>query len=211
MDEYYKILGVSPDADNDTIEDAYLKLRAKYAKDRFLEGEEGNIAAKNLTKLDEAYEEILSFREEMTVYRKDNSDTYQNNDFDGATLLDVSDAISAGDLKKAQEKLDAIQQKDAEWHYLQSVVFYKKNWVEQSKQQLEIAINMDPNNSKYTTAYNKLKAKMDSNQRSFQSNYSQGYGGNQQANGQQMGGTNDCLTFCATWCCMDMLCSICCQ
>ena len=207
MDEYYKILGVSPDADNDAIEDAYLKLRAKYAKDRFLEGEAGNIAAKNLTKLDEAYEEILSFREEMTVYRKDNSEANSNSDFGGATLLDVSDAITAGNLKLAQEKLDEIQQKDAEWHYLQSVVFYKKNWVEQSKQQLEIALQMDPGNQKYVGAHAKVVAKLNYANSQYADEF---HSGNANYNTQKQMGGDGCLDFCTAYCCAEIMCSLCC-
>ena len=198
MQEYFKILGLTEDATDEEIEVAYQSLKKKYSEDRFLEGSEGNLAAKNLTKLESAYKEIMANREQ----KREKGD---------ASLSQVETFLREGNIADAQKILDDFSDRNAEWHYLQSVIFYKKNWYGESRKQLEIAINMDPNNSKYTTAYNKLKAKMESNQRSFQSNYSQGYGGNQQANGQQMGGTNDCLTFCATWCCMDMLCSICCQ
>ena len=39
-------------------------------------------------------------------------------------------------------------------------MFYKKNWVNESKKQLEIAMQMDASNEKYKTAYTKLKDKM---------------------------------------------------
>ncbi len=199
MQEYYKALGLNENATDEQVETAYNSLKAKYSKDRFLEGDEGNEAARKLTFLEVAYKEI----------KENRANPFGNN---SSSFEEVEKLIREGNVNKAQEKLDDIPSNySAEWHYLQSVIFYKKNWYGESRKQLEIAINMDPNNSKYTTAYNKLKAKMDSNQKAFQSNYSQGYGGNQQSNSQQMGGTNDCLTFCATWCCMDMLCSICCQ
>lgn len=199
MQEYYKALGLNENATDEQVETAYNSLKAKYSKDRFLEGDEGNEAARKLTFLEVAYKEI----------KENRANSFGNN---SSSFEEVEKLIREGNVNKAQEKLDDIPSNySAEWHYLQSVIFYKKNWYGESRKQLEIAINMDPNNSKYTTAYNKLKAKMDSNQKAFQSNYSQGYGGNQQSNSQQMGGTNDCLTFCATWCCMDMLCSICCQ
>ncbi|MBR2870022.1 MAG: hypothetical protein IKB98_01380, partial [Clostridia bacterium] len=72
------------------------------------------------------------------------------------------------------------------------------------------AMNMDPNNAKYSTAYTKLKNKMDYNERAFRSGNAYGADGNPETQ-RQMGGSNDCFTFCATWCCMDMLCSMCCR
>ena len=50
-----------------------------------------------------------------------------------------------------------------------SVVFYKKNWTNESKKQLEIAMNMDPYNTKYKEAYTKLKQKMEFNEKAFHS------------------------------------------
>ena len=104
--------------------------------------------------------------------------------------------------------LDSFDQRGAEWHYLQSVIFYKKNWINESKKQLEIAMSKEPFNDKYTNAYTKLKEKIEYNDKQFyqnqqaQQNYQQ----------RQMGGTdNSCLTFCATWCCMDMLCNCLCR
>ena len=86
----------------------------------------------------------------------------------------------------------------------------KQKALAESKKQLEIAMSMDPHNNKYSDSYTKLKLKIEYNDRQFHSGngYNNGYAGQP----QQMGGTdNSCLTFCATWCCMDMLCSMCCR
>ena len=200
MQEYYKALGLNENASDEQIEKAYSSLKAKYSKDRFLEGEEGNDAARKLTFLEVAYKEI---KEERANASSGNGDS---------SFEEVEKLLREGRINEAQDKLDSIPSNySAEWHYLQSVIFYKKNWYGESRKQLEIAMNMEPSNSKYSTAYNKLKTKMDNNERAFRSNYSQGYANNNQdSNRQQMGGTNDCFTFCATWCCVDMLCNICC-
>ena len=71
MDEYYKILGVSPDADDAEIETAYQNLKAKYSRERFEDGEVGNNAAKNRTKLNEAYEEIIEARKYVSNSNND--------------------------------------------------------------------------------------------------------------------------------------------
>ena len=200
MQEYYKILGLKADATDEEIEQAYLTLKDKYSRERFYEGEIGNEAAKNLTKLETAYHEITASRKKQT----EKEDTVYD-------FSEIERLIKSGNISVAQEKLDNFSERNAEWHYLQSVILYKKNWVNESKKQLEIAINMEPHNNKYSEAYSKLKQKIEYNDKQFHNNsaaYNQ-YAGPEQD--RQMGGANSCLSFCATWCCMDMLCSMCCR
>jgi DnaJ-class molecular chaperone len=200
MKEYYKILGVSENASAEEIEIAYKTLKEKYSKDRFLEGEAGNDAAKNLTKLETAYHEIIS-----------NKSTSKD---EGETMVDyteVEQAIKDGKFNKAQELLDDITNRGAEWHYLQSVVFYKKNWINESKKQLEIAMNLDPFNDKYSSAYEKLKQKMEFAQKQFHSGNANYQNTSNASSEKQMGG-NACGSMaecCMTWLCIDMLCSCC--
>ena len=204
MQEYYEILGVSENATDEEVAAAYQKLKDKYSRERFYEGEAGNEAARNLTKVETAYSEITADRK------------LHNNAFDRSAedFTDIEKAIKNGNLSDAQSGLDDITDRNAEWHYLQSVVFYKKNWINESKKQLEIAMNMDPHNEKYADSYTKLKQKIDYNEKQFHSgNASYGQSGSHRTTERQMGGSgiNDCLSFCAIWCCMDMLCSICCR
>lgn len=200
MDEYYKILGVRPAADDAAIEEAYQKLKAKYSKDRFLEGEAGNEAAKNLSKLEEAYDEITSARKS----------SYENKSGMGV-YEDIAAAIKNGDINHAQELLDGISYKDAEWHYYESVVFYKKNWMNESKNQLELALKMDPENEKYKKSYEKLKAKMNFSEKQFHSgNYNANNNGADGYSQKQMGG-DTCMDMCATYCCMELMCRSCCR
>ena len=62
MQEYYKALGLNENASDEQIDMAYNSLKSKYSKERFLEGEEGNQAARNLTFLEVAYKEIKESR-----------------------------------------------------------------------------------------------------------------------------------------------------
>lgn len=202
MKEYYKILKVSEDASLEEIESSYRALKQQYSKDRFLEGELGNNAARELTKLETAYHELITEKK-----RSEKKDEYFSQDYS-----EVEKNIKEGKLNMAQDVLDTYNDRDAEWHYLQSVIFYKKNWINESKKQLEIAMNMDPHSNKYADAYTKLKIKMEYNDRQFNSGNAGYNNPNYQEQPRQMGGTdNSCLTFCATWCCMDMLCSCCCR
>lgn len=203
MQEYYKILGLSENATDEEIDAAYNKLKDKYSRERFYEGEIGNDAARNLTKLETAYQEIKESRR----------NTATPNGEEPESLAEAEKLLKAGKISEAQTALDNISERGAEWHYLQSVVFYKKNWLNESKKQLEIAMNMEPHNEKYADSYTKLKQKMEFNEKQFRSGNA-GYSGNAAPEtDRQMGGSGagDCLSFCATWCCIDMLCSVCCR
>ncbi|MBE7089796.1 MAG: hypothetical protein E7362_03220 [Clostridiales bacterium] len=196
MQENYKILGVSESATDAEIDTAYAQLKRKYSNERFYEGEIGNEAAKNLTKLENAYAEIIASRKKTN---KDNTPDFSS----------VEQLIKDGKYAEAQSILDDFTDRSAEWHYLQSVLFYKKNWLNESKKQLEIALEMNPGSEKYRTAYAKLKAKTDFDQTRYQSGNAQ----QQEVNNRQMGdsGCGAMMDCCATWCCMNMLCNGCCR
>lgn len=200
MQEYFKILGLTPDATDEEIENAYQTLKNQYSKDRFLEGEPGNLAAKNLTKLENAYQEIKASR----VVKEEGTERLHS-------FVDVEIAIRNGNISDAQQKLDNISERNAEWHYLQSVIYYKKNWINDCKKQLEIAISMEPHNQKYLNDYAKLKQTIAYNDKQFNGGaYNQNQ---QQQTSRQMGGTdsNGCADFCVTWCCMNALLNMCCS
>lgn len=200
MKEYYKILGISENASNEELEAAYKSLKEEYSKNRFLEGEAGNEAARNLTKLEFAYNEIKTFRNEHIA-----------NDASATDFSFIADKIKEGKLDVAQSLLDDFSDRNAEWHYLQSVIFYKKNWTNESKKQLEIAMSMDSDNAKYSEAYKKLNDKMNFANQQFHSgnaNYSASSNPNKQMGGDDCGAMADC---CTTWCCMNMLCNGCCR
>ena len=198
MQKYFEILGLPVTATDEEIENAYKKLKEKYSNERFLEGEKGNEAAKQLTKLETAYHEIMENR------KASDSDNLES-------FVDVENLIKSGNISLAQERLDNISDRGAEWHYLQSVIFYKKNWLNESKKQLEIALNIEPHNNKYAQAYSRLREKMEYNNRQYNSGYYGAQSQGQASQQQQMGGTdtNGCVDTCLTMCCMNMMCNMC--
>ena len=202
MNEYYEMLGVKESATDEEIAARYHELKAKYSEDRWLDGEAGNEAARNLTKLETAYREITAARKE-----RQNSTDGQNAYEEIAALL-KEDKVS-----QAQAKLDDCNERSAEWHYLQAVVFYKKNWTNDSKKQLEIAMQMDPDNVKYRNAYGKMNAKNEYQEqpaRETENPYSTHR--EQMDDGEQMGGNacTDCISCCYTTACVNCLFQCCC-
>ncbi len=203
--QYYDLLGVTENSTDEEIEARYNALKKKYSEDRFLEGEAGNEAARMLNRIEAAYTEIMTERRE----RRSASDT-------ASSYAKVEQLIRDGKIADAQSALDAFNERPAEWHYLQSVVFYRKSWINESKKQLEIAIQMDGSNEKYRTAYNKLKEKIEYDKRRAE-NPQEGQAARQQAQPDydeqpQMGGglCEQCATCCACNmlfnCCMNACC-----
>lgn len=198
MKENYKILGISENATDEEVKAAYESLRAKYKEERFLEGERGNEAARQLTKVETAYAEITSVRKQKI--------DAERNEYD---FSEVESLIKAGKISEAQQKLDDFNDRNAEWHYLQSVIFYKKNWTNESKKQLEISMNMEPTNAKYSDAYRKLKEKIEFTEKQFRSGNADFSGEQGRTTETQMGG--GFMDFCTTLCCMNLCLNCCCN
>lgn len=196
--QYYDWLGVSESASDEEIEARYNELKKKYSEDRFLEGEAGNEAARMLNRIETAYNEIMTERRERRSASNETS-----------SYAKVEQLIREGKIAEAQAALDAFNERHAEWHYLQSVVFYRKSWINESKKQLEIAIQMDGANAKYRDAYEKLKARTE---------YKQQTGGAVHTDPDpapaedQMGGNwcANCASCCYTYLCVNCLFNLCC-
>ena len=196
LSKYYKLLGLTQDCSDETIIERYEELKQKYKSERFLEGEAGNHAAKMLNDIDVAFNEIMSHRKEKS-----------ENGSKAQAFTDVECAIKSGNLNYAQQLLDDFNERNAEWHYLQSVVYYKKNWVNESKKQLEIAVSMNPSESKYKKALDKLNesvnqgAKINNDWNASSNNYTKSHEDLGEPE-NQLGGDS-----CAQWCCDMLVCN----
>lgn len=203
-----ELLGLTEGCTSEQINEAYEKLRAKYSEERFLDGEAGNEAARMLTKIGIARDELLSELAEL--------ENKGNNEGEGTAYARVEELIKSGDLQEAQRQLDQFNERGAQWHYLQSVVFYRKNWINESKKQLEIAMHLDAENQKYKDAYKKLNEKIEYD-RTHQStaqnqNVYQGQTMNSAPDDQMGGGfCQSCAECCALNMCLNCMCSGCCR
>lgn len=202
MKKYYDLLNLSENATDEEITTRYNELKEKYREERWQDGEAGNEAARMLTKLDVAYKEIMSSRKE------------QEKNTEGQTSFEeIAALLKEGKLAEAQARLDDFNERNAEWHYMQAAVFYKKGWNNDSKKQLEIAMQMDPSNQKYRVAYGKINDKnnyeqQQAHQQQQQSPYANG---NAPYNEQMGGGTcSECCSCCYTYLCVNCLFNLCC-
>ena len=201
-----QLFGLDENATKEDIQAAYESLRAKYLEERFSDGEKGNNAAKMLTQIEVAYNELLSELSESAAAEDSDS-----------SFARVEELIKQGNIQEAQRVLDSFNERGGRWHYLQSVVFYRKNWVNESKKQLEIAIQLEPSNEKYKEAYRKLNEKLNFDARSANGgpNGQTVYEGQSMNSGydNQMGGNfcSSCIECCYINMCINCLCSMCCR
>ena len=210
IQDSYRILGVSESVSDDELDAAYKVLREKYRDLSFSGGDQANEAAHKINELDTAYEEIINYRQEH--FSSGEANLYKR----------VDAAIKANDLEKAQSILDLFNERPAEWHYLQAVIFYQKNWMNESRKQLEIAKEMEPNNEKYKTTYSKLVFKMNDGAQSkgadseWDKSGSSGSYGSYTTNADgahdepQMGGEG-CFNYCCQVCACNLMLNCCCN
>lgn len=203
-----ELLGLEEGATLEEIKAAYEALREKYLEDRFKDGEVGNEAAKMLTKIDAAYAELESELKESNY--SDGGDLYEK----------IENYLKDGNITEAQHVLDSFNERGGRWHYLQSVIFYRKNWINESKKQLEIAIQLEPENAKYKETYRKLNDKINQDAHSGAQNQGgngqgayQGQTMDSQSSDSQMGGNfcANCIECCYLNMCLNCLCNGCCR
>lgn len=161
----FEILGLPSTATRDEVKDKYNELRKQYLEDRFKPGDEGERAAEKLQELDVAYRDAMDAidEREQRVNRAANADNATSDN--GATddYESIRQQIKDNKLDEAQDALDQIIDRTAEWHYLQSILFYKRNWFLESKKQLEMACQMEPDNKRYKQSLDKLTKILASN------------------------------------------------
>lgn len=219
MQEYlYEIFGLSVGATDSEIDEAYNRLRAKYRSEMFLEGERGDDAAKKLTELEDAYRDVLESRTYKT-----NEETYSEV---GAKFKKVEELVKSGRINEAQDILDDITERTADWHYYQAMVFYKKDWFTDAKKQLELALEKDKDNEKYKKTLQKLEKvmsggarveKVDKNNKKNENPAEEWWKEQQKNNGgnspdwddnnRQMGGCDDALNCCSQLLCLNLFCN----
>lgn len=193
----YEILGIAENATPQEIAEKYLQLREKYQKDRFLPGEAGEEASEKLQQIEVAYRDILLAKEES----KQTQDFKEEEDYS-----EIQQMIMNNRLDDAQTKLDNRVTRDAEWHYIQSILFYKRNWFLESKKQLELACQMEPDNQRYKQSLEKLTKILASNTISPDQLRTTS---RPVDNGPRVGAGNGTCT--GSWCMDCILCNACCD
>lgn len=203
MKDPYSVLGLSAEATEEELQNRYEQLKAEYGEQRFKTGAEGNEGARKLSELESAWASIRSDLEKRNA-----AETLGGGSENGEYAI-IDDLIKKGEYDEAQTRLDGITDRVAEWHYLQSIIYYKREWLNDSRKQLALAVEQDPRNEKYKTALDKLDLVIGNPQtdpRTIGVDPAQPQP-MQPQDGQMCGGnmlSNCCLAYCLADCCCSM-------
>ena len=156
MKDPYSVLGVSQSASDDEVKKAYRDLARKYHPDNYQNNPLADLAEEKMKEINEAYDVITKQRAgghqstgSYGSYNAGQSRSYSSQD---PSFARVRSLINAGNLSAAEQLLFQMPTKTAEWYFLSGSIAYRKGWLDEAKQNFNMAVQLDPNNMEYRQA-----------------------------------------------------------
>ncbi len=143
----YKILGVSPNASDEEIKQAYRALAKKYHPDNYVNNPIADLAAEKMKEINTAYDQIMKMRSGQAGNSADFSGGGTSGNSQYATIRAY---IAAGNLGAASAMLENMTDRNAEWYFLKGSILYRYGRYDQAREFFRIAHDMDPSNPEYT-------------------------------------------------------------
>lgn len=200
MNDPYKVLGVTPDATDEEIKKAYRNLARKYHPDKYRDSDLADLASEKMKEVNAAYEEIKRMRESGA---KGSGNQGYNGSYAGSQSSsgnprynEIRRLLNAGNDRQAEALLWEVAEGDrnAEWNFLFGCVMVRRGNYVDAQRYFDIACSMDPYNSEYRAAQDRLRSRAN------------GYGG-----GYHTAGSGGCSTcdICQGLICADCCCECC--
>ena len=165
MDDPYKVLGVSPNASDEEIKQAYRRLAKKYHPDLNPGDEE---AAKQMQKVNAAYEAIKNPQKAQQNYggysqydpfgfggyqQRTYSQSDPNENYHRAAM----NYIRFGRYQEALNALNNATTKDARWYYLSALANDGLGNQVTALEHIRRAVSMEPDNQTYIDTLNQIE------------------------------------------------------
>ena len=168
MTDPYKILGVQPTDDDETLKQAYRELVRKYHPDKYADTDLAEMANEKMKDINAAYEQIQQQRKGASsgdsgsygAYGAYNGDFYTGSNGQSSQFARIRAFINNGNLDDAQALLRSVPEsgRDAEWHFLMGCVLLRRGFLVDAQNHLDRACRLDPYNAEYRTVANRLRA-----------------------------------------------------
>ena len=191
----YEVLGVKQGASQEEIKAAYRKLVKQYHPDQYGDNPLKDLAQEKLTEVNKAYDMLkngggTSGGTYSSNYSSNSNSSYNSGYSNNvAGYAEIRRLIQMRNNIEAERRLNAMSNRDAEWHFLYGAVQLNKGWFDSALSNIERACQMDPNNFEYRQSLNQLKMRA---------------GGYANPYRTAQGGVDACT------CCNNLICADCC-
>ena len=196
MKDPYVVLGVSPNATDEEIKQAYRALARNYHPDKYRDSDLADLAEEKMKEINAAYEEIRKGRSNggpgSGSTQTNNNGSYRTYGETQGHFANIRRLINAGEFYEAERLLRAmpINEQTAEWYYLMGCVLSRRGYFLDALKLFDRACAMDPQNAEYRNARDMLR------------NQASTYGG-----GYRTTESSGCLCpFCTSLLCADCCC-----
>ena len=130
MKDPYSVLGVSPNASDEEIKKAYRELARKYHPDSYQNNPLSELAQEKMKEINEAYDAILKARgsgsSSGSRYGGQRGGGYGGSGSQTGPYAEIRTAINSGNLSMAENMLNNITDRTAEWYFLMGSVCYRR-------------------------------------------------------------------------------------
>lgn len=157
----YEVLGVSPDATDAQVKNAYRELAKKYHPDNYAQSPLADLAEEKMKEVNEAYDKICDMRKNPQPQNSSYSSSYSSyssggRNYTNTSFPDVRRMIREGRLDDALQILNGTNTtaRNAEWYFLMGMVFSRKGYTDQAYSYFQTACRMEPNNMEFLSALN---------------------------------------------------------
>lgn len=191
----YEVLEIKEGASDEEIKKAYREAVKKYHPDKYVNNPLADLASEKLVEINEAYEYLTKNKgnSSQSDYSRSGASNGYSNSSSNSNFQRVRVLISQNNISEAEILLNSINDKSAEWNFLNGVIAQKKGWYNQAITSFNQAVSMDPSNFEYRQAFNS----MSNANKNYTSNvYNRGYGS----------GNTDICQMCQCLMCTDCCC-----
>ena len=170
MKNPYEVLEITEGSSQEEIKAAYKKLVKKYHPDQYANNPLSDLAQEKIKEINEAYDTLTKNKgyrntqnQSQGTQQSQNYQSYQQNtgnQYAGTgNYSEIRRNIDMNNINFAEESLDRIINRDAEWNYLKGVVSLKKGWYDQAFRYITVANSLDPKNVEYRNTLNNLNVR----------------------------------------------------
>ncbi len=167
----YEVLGIKENASQEEIKKAYREKVKQYHPDQYGDNPLKDLAEEKLREINEAYDTLMK-KTSSNNYGYSNSNSgynqsssYSQNHSNSSDLngfQQVRMDINRGDIPSAENRLNSISNRNAEWQFLMGMVHLRKGWYDSAYNLINTACRMEPNNFEYKQALNQLHNRQNS-------------------------------------------------